>query len=71
MKKIILSAAIASVLVLSSCGGHSGATGEQIDKAKEEAKEMLEQTKKAPAQSQPDKQALPQAEAAPADTMPK
>lgn len=77
MNKILLTSAIAAVLALTSCGGHSGATGEQIDKAKEEAREMLNNTSHRAAQPQPEKQAETQktstAEAqnvAPADTLP-
>lgn len=45
MKKLVYMTAIVVIAALTSCGGHSGATGEQIDRAKEEAHEMLNNTK--------------------------
>ncbi|MCM1320132.1 MAG: hypothetical protein NC217_07085 [Muribaculaceae bacterium] len=69
MKKVIFSAAIVAVLALTSCGGHSGATGEQIDKAKKEAKEMLDNTKKSAAQQTEKTQVQQPAAEAPADTI--
>ncbi|MCM1005774.1 MAG: hypothetical protein NC402_05695 [Prevotella sp.] len=44
MKRTIYTLSAVCVLLLTSCGGHSGKTGEQIDNAHEQAKQMLQKT---------------------------
>lgn len=72
MKNLLFTAGLLAALALTSCGGPSGASGEQVDKAYEDWNEMKENLQQPAGQAKATTVATPDTAAnaviAPADT---